>query len=976
MAAAVPLSPNAEVSLAVLGDIENMSTANLQGLLPGSLSSLPSVTITEQPKNKWRYRYQSEKGSHGPLQGCSSSSGTKTFPTVKVINCPEDLEIHVKASLWTVDKNPVPHVHKLYGPLCSEDGTCTLKINKDGTAVFQDLTILFMAKKYVPEILFKRMLEEENLNMEERELKRLAGGRAKVMNLNCVKIRFEAVCFIHDQDKMKDVSLCSVFSEPVANQRSPKDGDLKICRMSRFSGSASGGDEVFLLCSKVDKKEIQVRFYESSSSWEAFGNFAEADVHQQCAIVFQTPAYWQRDITEQVTVFLELQRKNGDTSEAKEFTYIPCDPDDERVSKKRKKNCLYEDFNEPGGDINRNFGTQLSNTITPTQNSPMSVESANDCSLGSASSFGGFSEEELGAGLSMTYVNPLEEWFNPAVFNIKNPTLEYTDVLHNIENPALEDTDVLYNDPVISQPNVPKPRWNLSTDAATLNTSENVENQSLAEEDESSVKSEEIEGAFGQMFISDPSVPVSENSSSFKAGTNEHLEITTEGTAKKGQNTTSVLPKTKECKKCKPRVISDSSLKLVWDTFRIAVQKQNPCDFLRKIPQVMGILDEHQNTVLHVAVSLETPCEIIECLLKTAEKISYSLINSVNADHKTPLHIATKAKKPSIVKLLLRYGADPIVTDRQGFTSYHLAIYVNSNECLRELLQKANYKSPPLTFHLDCTDYEGLAPLHYAVKKESLECITLLLMNGADVNVMSKKDGRTPLHWAVLQNSKVARVLLSKKDIDVNAQDYAGNTPLHIACSWNNSEVVRMLMSHEADPTICSYESTGCTAYYYAEGNEGIMKILVSSDDVNRLEHEMYLEGGDSSSCSSKVHPPNRSAEMQCKSTPDSDPELVHTSEGDSGYISGKLSILKDNDLVQKLSEQLDPPSDSWQKLMMFTIVDEDFEKSILKLTSHPTKAILTSFLNGGGTVESLIAALDAAELFEARNIVIQHIAH
>ena len=42
------------------------------------------LSIIEQPTNRIRYRYRSEKGSHGGLNGENSSQMKKTYPTIKV----------------------------------------------------------------------------------------------------------------------------------------------------------------------------------------------------------------------------------------------------------------------------------------------------------------------------------------------------------------------------------------------------------------------------------------------------------------------------------------------------------------------------------------------------------------------------------------------------------------------------------------------------------------------------------------------------------------------------------------------------------------------------------------------------------------------------------------------------------------------------------------------------------------------------
>ena len=44
--------------------------------------------------------------------------------------------------------------------------------------------------------------------------------------------------------------VCSRFTEAVT--------DLVICRLSKQSGSAKGGDEVFILCEKVTKGKLQI----------------------------------------------------------------------------------------------------------------------------------------------------------------------------------------------------------------------------------------------------------------------------------------------------------------------------------------------------------------------------------------------------------------------------------------------------------------------------------------------------------------------------------------------------------------------------------------------------------------------------------------------------------------------------------------------------------------------------------------------
>ena len=58
--------------------------------------------------------------------------------------------------------------------------------------------------------------------------------------------------------------------------------------------------------------------------WEAKAEFGPHDVHHQYAIVFRTPAYFNRVIERQVIVNVALRRPSDrEVSEPRQFTYLP-----------------------------------------------------------------------------------------------------------------------------------------------------------------------------------------------------------------------------------------------------------------------------------------------------------------------------------------------------------------------------------------------------------------------------------------------------------------------------------------------------------------------------------------------------------------------------------------------------------------------------------------------------------------------------
>lgn len=74
---------------------------------------------------------------------------------------------------------------------------------------------------------------------------------------------------------------------------------------------------------------------------------------------------------------------------------------------------------------------------------------------------------------------------------------------------------------------------------------------------------------------------------------------------------------------------------------------------------------------------------------------------------------------------------------------------------------------------LHATDNEGLSPLSFACKYQKLHIVDYLLhyCNGYDINERDNS-GRSPLHIAAtVQNHDLMALLLKEKGIDINTQD-------------------------------------------------------------------------------------------------------------------------------------------------------------------------------------------------------------
>lgn len=109
---------------------------------------------------------------------------------------------------------------------------------------------------------------------------------------------------------------------------SESNADLIIHQLSHSSAPVAGDMKMILLCDKVNKDDIQIRFYEEQDGiqvWEDFGTFSDKDVHKQYAIVFKTPRYKSFEISDPVNVKIQLKNSKGSYSDPYNFKFTPLD---------------------------------------------------------------------------------------------------------------------------------------------------------------------------------------------------------------------------------------------------------------------------------------------------------------------------------------------------------------------------------------------------------------------------------------------------------------------------------------------------------------------------------------------------------------------------------------------------------------------------------------------------------------------------
>ena len=109
-----------------------------------------------------------------------------------------------------------------------------------------------------------------------------------------------------------------------------------------------------------------------------------------------------------------------------------------------------------------------------------------------------------------------------------------------------------------------------------------------------------------------------------------------------------------------------------------------------------------------------------------------------------------------------------------------------------------------------------------------LEMVETLLASGANVHAVDSRNGMTPLHYACeLYMPKCSELLISR-GANVNAMDQNGNTPLSTCVFyWQKGlDNIRCLVRHGADVNTCNLHGVSPLSLARSMGNVEVVKLL------------------------------------------------------------------------------------------------------------------------------------------------------
>ena len=279
-----------------------------------------------------------------------------------------------------------------------------------------------------------------------------------------------------------------------------------------------------------------------------------------------------------------------------------------------------------------------------------------------------------------------------------------------------------------------------------------------------------------------------------------------------------------------------------------------------------GIMDHNGYTLLHLAAK-HNSAQAAKQLLSDGH-----YPDAKDGHGYCPIHVAAFDGSIAVIEVFVQYNIGLLsLQGRNGFTVMHCAAQEGKVEVVEFICNNypstidinavANMGNSPLhvaaistsssaamikalcMFGADVTQRDAFrdVPLHCAVLSDDEEKVRVLLSINSSVVDTAGASGENPLHWAVKKlSSKMIDILCGAK-CDINAGDEFGNTPLHLAVSTHDEDIVQKLLAWGATPE--KHNTEGVTPLDFAAvlSDQNCFKVIYNESQKAYCTEKSYI---------------------------------------------------------------------------------------------------------------------------------------
>lgn len=253
--------------------------------------------------------------------------------------------------------------------------------------------------------------------------------------------------------------------------------------------------------------------------------------------------------------------------------------------------------------------------------------------------------------------------------------------------------------------------------------------------------------------------------------------------------------------------------------------------------------DRNECTLLHHAAATNQ-IAVMQYLIESGISL-----DAVNKDGNTALHVATINGNIKAIHLLLHSGASDTILNSKKEAPLHIAA-IGTDKALIPAFLEHN------SIDLVVCGYRNRTPLHIIAENDNLEgckAFHQMIMAQDEKGHTETKfrlcatddDGLTPIHLAARCNSHHTLDFCITKSKEhgypsetvLGFLDEENSTPLHAAVDGGNSEVVRVLLKHGADPLALVEDMTPPLHLACSQGKLDMVKWMVEACGKEILGH-------------------------------------------------------------------------------------------------------------------------------------------